>query len=166
MSDETFAQATSSFIEQRGEKSYLEKDKSLVMKNELLVSLTEERITNNRLTMNIFFHFLVVISTSVIIWQNINLFSTREVIEGHNNKLFFSILDFSFYDIQKNAVFSFPYSCATEQVFGEIKKCLLKESCVRRDIHQPNIFEYFKDTLCQEFHTLAFFGIIVNCCFI
>ena len=153
---------TSSFLENRYDSSnYLDKDKSLAIKNELQATLTEEKITNNRLLMNICFHFVIFILTTIMIWIKLDLFYTREAFEGHWNYIYFSILDFSYYNVQTRELHTFPYPCAVIQQTGDLRKCLLQDYCkIGLDI--PNIFEFFKVEICNEFSALNFFGIFVN----
>jgi hypothetical protein len=156
---------SSSFIENRGEKTYVEKDKSLAVRNELQMTLTEERITNNRLIMNILFHFLIVLFTLVMVYYKVFLFTIEQIVpEGRErNIISFSILDFAFTDASKAETFSFAYSCAYKKINGDISKCKIAAHCIPKG--QPefeNIFDNFKDNICDEFNTLSGFGIFVN----
>jgi hypothetical protein len=157
---EYFQGATTSFIENRENNSnFLDKDKSLALKNEQQVSLMEERITNNRLLMNIVFHILIFIFSTVLIWIKVKLFFGVEAFEGHHNVIYFSILNFSFYNISTHEIYTFPYPCAVTETIGEVKKCVLQDYC--NNLQLPEIFEYFKFEICNEFSTINFFGIFV-----
>jgi hypothetical protein len=168
MADDTaFQGITTSFIENRQESdntNYLEKDKSQVMRNELQATIMEERITNNRLMMNIVFHVLIFIFSTVLIWIKIKLFSNVEDFEGHHNMIYFSVLDFSYYNVDTCEIYTFPYPCAVTQTIGEAKKCVLQDYC--NTLQLPNIFEYFKFEVCDEFSTINFFGMFVSISFI
>jgi hypothetical protein len=161
MTDDTYNHGSNtSFLENRKEMNkYLEKDKSLAVKNDLQVTKTEERVTNNRLIMNIAFHIIIFICSSIMTWIKVKLFLLREAYENHDNIIYFSLMHFKFYKRETNEFFTFPYQCAFVQIDGDVRKCLLQEHCNIYNL--ANIFEFFKFEICNEFSTIKFFGIIV-----